>query len=144
MALLKELDESHESIKAVALNLFLIPFWYVSIFIFNNEFYKSSDSIIIFTMCIVISLISSFLFHVFLSKLKEPDNREKPFFETMLSSVALLTIWLSALIFVVYSLGFLFKIFIYFYWFLVIYFTPIIGLLILQSLFAEKKIESKK
>lgn len=41
MSFIKELEETHDSIKTIALNLLLIPFWYVSIFIFNNEFNKS-------------------------------------------------------------------------------------------------------
>ena len=144
MAILKELQESHESIKAIALVLLLIPFWYVSIFMFNNEFYKAADSIITVSMCIVISLISSFLFQMFLSKIKEPNNKQKTFFDNMLVSVALLIIWLSALIFIIYSLGFLFKTYIYFYWFLVIYFAPIIILIILQNLFQEKNTQLNK
>ena len=79
MSILKELNESHASLKAIALNLFIIPFWYVAIFLFNNEFYKSSDSIIITTMCIVISLVSSVFFSIFLIKI-EVNTSDNIFF----------------------------------------------------------------
>ena len=137
MSFIKELNESHDSLKAIALNLFIIPFWYVAIFLFNNEFYKSSDNIIIITMCIVISLISSILFTFLLTK-TDPENTSKNiFFEKMIGSIAILTIWLSALIFVIYSLGFLFSIYLYFYWFLVIYFSPLFLFYIGYQIFGD-------
>lgn len=138
MSFISELNESHDSVKGLALNLLLIPFWYVAIFIFNNEFYKSADITLIFAMCIVISFTSSVLFTIFLDNIYTEVKEEKTFFENMVISIAMLIIWISALIFIVYSLGFLFKIYIYFYWFIVIYFMPIIILNILQSLFGKK------
>ena len=137
MSLYKEITESHDTVKAIAVILFLIPFWYVAIFIFNNEFYKSSDNLIIFAMCIVISLISAALFTFFLQNITESKNGTKTILEYMGVSVAILIIWLSILIFSFYSLGFLFNINIYFYWFLVIYFAPLILLNFLQIVFGK-------
>lgn len=144
MSLIKELEESHDSIKALALNLLLIPFWYVAIFIFNNEFYVSSDIIIKLAMCIVISISSSVLFTIFLYKIDAEKKVNKTFFQNMIISVSMLAMWLSALIFATYSLGFLFNIYIYFYSFLVIYFSPIIFLNLLPILLGEKNTQTKK
>ena len=143
MSILKELNESHASLKAIALNLFIIPFWYVAIFLFNNEFYKSSDSIIITTMCIVISLVSSVFFFIFLIKI-EVNTSDNIFFEKMMVSTAMLIAWLSVLIFVFYSLGFLFGIYLYFYWFLVIYFFPLILFYLLIEIFGDDNANQKK
>ncbi len=143
MSILKELNESHASLKAIALNLFIIPFWYVAIFLFNNEFYKSSDSIIITTMCIVISLVSSVFFSIFLIKI-EVNTSDNIFFEKMMVSTAMLIAWLSVLIFVFYSLGFLFGIYLYFYWFLVIYFFPLILFYLLIEIFGDDNANQKK
>lgn len=125
MSILKEINESHISLKAISFNLFLIPFWYVAIFIFNNEFYKSADSIIILAMCIVITLSSSGYFSFVLSFFKVESDKRKAFFTQMILAVSILCAWLSLLIFIVYSLGFLFDIYIYFYSFLSLYFIPI-------------------
>ena len=143
MSILKELNESHASLKAIALNLFIIPFWYVAIFLFNNEFYKSSDSIIITTMCIMISLVSSVFFSIFLIKI-EVNTSDNIFFEKMMVSTAMLIAWLSVLIFVFYSLGFLFGIYLYFYWFLVIYFFPLILFYLLIEIFGDDNANQKK
>lgn len=137
MSLFKEITESHDAVKAIAVILFLIPFWYVAIFIFNNEFYKSSDNLIILAMCIVISLISAILFTFYMQNIYEAKNKNKTILEHMSVSVAILIIWLSILIFSFYSLGFLLNIYIYFYWFLVIYFAPLILFNFLQIVFGK-------
>lgn len=143
MSLLKELNESHETLKAIAISSFLIPFWYVAIFLFNNEFYNSSDNIIIFSMCFVITFCSSVGFTFFIGELKFENQTYKTFFNQMIISVAMLIGWLSTLIFVIYSLGFLFNIYIYFYWFIVIYFLPLFILYLLLKIFGIDKNEKK-
>lgn len=137
MSLFKEITESHDTVKAIAIILFLIPFWYVAIFLFNNEFYKSSDNLIILAMCIVISMISAVLFSFFVHNIYEAKNENKTIVEHMGVCVAVLIIWLSILIFSFYSLGFLLNVYIYFYWFLVIYFAPLILFNFLQIVFGK-------
>jgi hypothetical protein len=135
MSYIKDLSESHDSVKAISLNLILIPFWYVAIFMFNKEFYKTYDSIIVTSFCLVLSFLSSMLLAFFWNTIDIRNKAKVDFFSNMNLSVGLLTIWLSILIFISYSFGFLFKQYIYFYWFIVIYFAPIILLYILQFLF---------
>jgi len=148
MSILNEIKDLHDSLKAIALNTFLLPFWYASIYLFNHEFYKSADTIIILVMCVIISLVSSGLFALIsfmafeslkkVNKDPQPDD-DKNLFSIMLTCVVLLCAWLSILMFIIYSLGFLFKIYIYFYYFLVIYFSPLIFILFLKIL-NDKKI----
>lgn len=126
MSLLKEINESHDSLKALSLNLFLIPFWFIAIFLFNNEFYSSNDTLIILVMALVISLFSSTFLSLSIHLLHNKYNKDIPLMEQMGISIILLCAWISLIIFFVYSLGFFFKIFIYFYYFLVIYFIPLI------------------
>lgn len=144
MSYIKDLSESHESIKGLALNLFLIPFWYVSIFLFNREFYKTSDSIITVCLCVVISFLSSILLSLFWNKIDLKNNRKVELFANMVTSIGVLIMWLSFLIFITYSFGFLFKQYIYFYWFIVIYFAPVILIYILEFLFPDKETDLKK
>ena len=97
---------------------------------FNNEFYKSADNLIMLAMCIVLSLVSTFLVSEMFYRADEEVNEtsEEGWYVIYLfsNSIFLLCSWLSLLIFTIYSLGFLFNIYIYFYWFLVIYFFPLI------------------
>jgi len=144
MSYIKDLSESHDTIKAISLNLILIPFWYVSIFMFNKEFYKTSDTIIIISFCIVLSFLSSMLLAFFWNIIDIRNKVKVDFFSNMNTSIGVLTIWLSTLIFTTYSCGFLFKQYIYFYWFVVIYFSPIILIYILGFLFPDKKTDLKK
>jgi hypothetical protein len=133
MSLLKEIFEAGEFIKAKATILFLIPFWYVSIYLFNYQFYHREDTIIIVTMCIVISIVSSFSLAACLIFLFNPKQVKNTYLNAMSASVIILCLWLSLLIFIVYSSGFLFNQFIFFYLFIIIYFFPILvaGLVIL-------------
>lgn len=133
MISLKEISEAHDTIKGLATNIFLIPFWYVAIFLFNKEFYISADSIIIFAMCIVLSFISSFLLVFMMLQINK--RREYSLFDDLIPSVVVSITWLSILIFIIYTLGFIFNIYIYFYWFLVIYFSPIFFFIVLFYLF---------
>ncbi|RKS03199.1 hypothetical protein [Flavobacterium sp. 102] len=137
MSIIKELNESHESLRGFALNLFLIPFWYVSIFLFNNEFFISNDIVIIFAMCFVISISSSGFLTFLLDLINTDENQKDIFFHEMTVSIVLLCSWLSLLIFVIYTLGFLFNIYIYFYWFIIIYFFPLFIFLILYFIFKK-------
>lgn len=74
MSLIKEVNESNQIIRAKAVNLLLLPFWYVAIYLFNNSFYSKSDIIITASMCIVLSLVSSFLLSLSLSEYVEYTN----------------------------------------------------------------------
>jgi hypothetical protein len=144
MSIIKEVNESNQIIKAKAVNILLLPFWYVSIFLFNNSFYSKADIIINLAMCIVLSLVSSFLLSVGLSQYIQPNKNENNLYLNAISiSVAFLCVWLSLLIFIVYSFEFLFNQFIYFYWFIVIYFIPIF-ILVLFALIKEKNTKSEK
>lgn len=131
-SIIEEINNLHTSLKAIVLTIFIIPFWYVAIYLFNNEFYKSADNLIMLAMCIVLSLVSTVLTSAMFYKAEEEINEtsEEDWYVIYLysNSIFLLCYWLSLLIFTVYSLGFLFNIYIYFYWFLVIYFIPLISL----------------
>ena len=143
MSILKEINDLHDSLKAFTINIFLIPFWYVALFLFNNEFYSSSDNLIILAMTIVISLTSSgvttFLLHI----IQKYEGETGIFIDQMMISVTALCVWLSLLIFIVYSLGFLFDIYIYFYYFLILYYSPM-TLLFIRTLFKNDKKKQKQ
>ena len=144
MSYIKDLSESHDSMKSIALNLIIIPFWYVAIFLFNKDFYRNSDIILVTIFSIVISFLSSMLLTLFINKIDVKNSTPVNMFENMITSIGVLTIWLSFLIFTTYSCYFLFNQEIYFYWFIVIYFTPIILIYILEFLFPDKKTDLKK
>ncbi|WP_268849387.1 hypothetical protein [Flavobacterium aestivum] len=138
MSYIKELTEAHDTIKGLALILFLVPFWYIAIFLFNNEFYQKSELILIISFCLVFSFLSSILFALLLMLTNDDTSKPSIFLQDMVGAICILIIWISSLIFIIYSLGFLFKMYIYFYWFVVIYFFPIFIGYILMFLFQKK------
>ena len=95
--------------------------------------------------CLALSyeLKKNLFFSIFLIKI-EVNTSDNIFFEKMMVSTAMLIAWLSVLIFVFYSLGFLFGIYLYFYWFLVIYFFPLILFYLLIEIFGDDNANQKK
>ena len=143
MSIFKEIYESHDIIKAKAVNLLIIPFWYVALFLFNNEFYKAENYFIIIAMCIVLSIPASFLMAVVVSVAadRETNNAEKEltYLQCTFTAVSILTAWLALLIFIVYSFGFLLGQFIYFYWFMVFFYAPVLLLFLIAIGITIKK-----
>jgi hypothetical protein len=139
MAIIEEINKSHISIRAMSISLFLVPFWYLSVFLFGNEFYKSADNFVVLAFCLVVSISSSVFFYLFTEKTGGLENTKEPMLNCMSFSVAILSIWLLLLIFITYSFDFLFKQKIYFYWFVVIYYIPFLVLNLLVLVFGVDK-----
>ena len=139
MAIIEEINKSHISIRAMSISLFLVPFWYLSVFLFGNEFYKSADNFVVLAFCLVISFSSSVIFYLFTEKTGGLENTKEPMLNCMSFSVIILSIWLLLLIFTTYSFDFLFNQKIYFYWFVVIYYIPLLFLNLLVLVFGVDK-----
>ena len=139
MAIIEEINKSHISIRAMSISLFLVPFWYLSVFLFGNEFYKSADNFVVLAFCLVISISSSVLFYLFTEKIGGLENTKEPMLNFMSFSVVILSIWLLLLIFTTFSFDFLFNQKIYLYWFVVIYYIPLLVLNLLVLVFGVDK-----
>ncbi|TDD99956.1 hypothetical protein [Flavobacterium sandaracinum] len=146
MSILKELNESHISIKGLSISLFLVPFWYISIYLFGNDFYKLAGNIVVLAFCIIVSVTSSVLSLMFCDKVNRLARVETSLINNMSVSVILLTFWISFLIFITYSIEFLFNKLTYLYVFIVIYYTPILGFNALAMVWDNQKakIEEEK
>lgn len=140
MSLLKELNESHITLKSYSLNAFLLPFWYLAIYLFDKDFYAKGE-IIDIVMCINLSLISSTIFSYLGSDLNSGKS-DNTFISNMTVSIILLCIWISILILIFYSLKYFFDIKINFYYFIILYFVPIFFLYL--TLVLTKKPKKKK
>lgn len=127
MSIIKEINDLPDSLKAVGLSLLLMPFWYVSIYLFNNEFYLQADQFIILSFCFIFSVLPSLT--IVYSMIKPVDIKMS---SLMAGTVTIIAIWLSLLIFIVYSIGFLCDKHISFYYFLIIFFVPIIVISIIE------------
>ena len=139
MAIIEEINKSHISIRAMSISLFLVPFWYLSVCLFGNEFYKSADNFVVLAFCLVISISSSVLFYLFTEKIGGLENTKEPMLNCMSFSVVILSIWLLLLIFTTFSFDFLFNQKIYLYWFVVIYYIPLLVLNLLVLVFGVDK-----
>lgn len=137
MSLIKEVEELDSALKALLLSIVLMPFWYVSIYLFKNSFYQSADLIIVIIMCFVLSTSSSFLLSA--TGLWEQDEKLRAghtVFTDMILSVTILATWLTFLIFILYSLKYYFNIVINFYYLVILYYT-IILLVHLYEIFVQ-------
>ena len=141
MSILEDLNSSHISIRAISVTLFLLPFWYLSVFLFANDFFKSADYFVILSFCLIVIFSSSFFLYFFIDKIDSQKSKDK-ILSCMSVSVMFLCLWILLLIFVLFSIKFLFKIEIYFYYFCIIYFAPIFILNILVLVFGNQ--ENKK
>lgn len=144
MSIIQEINNSHISIKTISLSSFLLPFWYLSVFLFGNDFFKSADNFVILAFCLVIIFSSSVLFYIFIDKVNTDDQSKDRMINNMSVGVMLLSIWILILIFIIYSVKFFFEKEIYFYFFCVIYYIPIIILNLLSMVFDVKKNEVSK
>lgn len=138
MSIIEDVNKLSVSLRIIAVNIFLIPFWYISIYLFNNDLYKSLDYILIFAICIVFSISSSLPLGDMMNK-AEKESKDyveslENYFAMTLSSIITLCIWLSILIFVTYSLKFLYNFTFDFYYFVVIYYIPIVTLWLFYNL----------
>ena len=169
MSIINEINNLHITLKALLLNLFLMPFWYIAIYLFNDDFYHNADIIIIVVFSLVLSVISSmsvaYLFELSgdldiekskvtddsksltkkeIKKRKTLDN--KMLFDDTLRSVFVLSVLMSIMIFVFYSLKYYCDFLIDFYYFIVINFSIILLVLIiiLTQKWRRKRKQKKK
>jgi hypothetical protein len=58
-------------LKNLLINITLFPFWIISIYIYNNELYKTNDFLIIGSLCFCLIIISSIIItYTFIDKEK--------------------------------------------------------------------------
>lgn len=109
-----------EKLKSFLINLMLIPFWYIAIYLFHPIFYTNSDLIIIFFMCVGLTIVSSILFAFIHSSID--DEVDVIDTEEILTSTVLRILLLSLLIFGNYMFYIFFGIRLLFYGLLLIYY----------------------
>lgn len=129
--------------------LFLLPFWYLAIYLFNIELFNSSDLVLKIVICFCISLpaesIFSFYFYKLMISNQEDKGEEIDDSYLVDSSVFILLLWLSFLILVAYTS----KKYLWFYipfdylilWF---YVLPFLVFALLQMVKLSKLIKKKE
>ncbi|SFD43334.1 hypothetical protein SAMN04487987_1175 [Algibacter pectinivorans] len=130
MSLFKDIQESHDSIKALGISLLLAPFWYLSIYLFHPEWYLKTDIIIKIILSCLLPILSVIFSSIYLS-----DTIEGNTFGLIENTVAILyflMMWKAILMFCVYTFCFFTDNELYYYGYIMIYFTPIIILLIIH------------
>lgn len=142
MSLLKDINDSNDVIKGKALILLLVPFWYFSLYLFNLEFYQKNDLILMLSFCFIVSLLSVFLVSYFVDVFLKKHISE--YLNTVTASVIILIIWISFLIFSFYSLKIFLDIKVLYYWFILIYFTPIFVFILIKKLTGNNIVISEK
>lgn len=143
MSYIKDLQESHDSLKGLALSLLLIPFWMVTMFFLNNAFYNKTDFTVLCMISGVLSFFSTTLTTLIVGMITESKNgKAQELLDSFLAAVLMLIPWKCLLLFIVYSIKYLFDIHLALYYYIIIYLTPIIVVFIL-CLFSDNKKSSK-
>ncbi|MCA0133922.1 hypothetical protein [Winogradskyella alexanderae] len=136
-----DIDKIPKHLKTLLINSVLLPFWYISIYIFHHEFYKNDDFLIIASVCIGLTIVSSLLTSIILTRSEKDTNILEE--NVVIPTVAIQVILLSLIIF----LGYLFKVFFgkifHFYGFLLTYFGIIISILFLDLISGKNNPEKK-
>jgi hypothetical protein len=102
---MKDVIDLSELIKAKISLLLLLPFWYLAIYLFNNDFYNTSDLILKVVVCLCLSIFSEVLFTVSFLLILELRNYKKEDIKNIEDfSTVNLILWLSFLIFISYTL----------------------------------------
>jgi hypothetical protein len=142
MSIFKEISESHSFVKVLAISLILAPFWYLALYLFNYDFFKTEDIILKTVFCTSISVASSLALGNLSARYNRyaKDKKEIAFEVFVLVAIYINCIYLSLMLFVGYSIQYFTEYSIIFYWFLFIYLLPIILgtlLLVLAGLFGQ-------
>lgn len=96
-----DLTNTPESFKGALLNLFTIPFWYVTLYLFKTEFFFRSDFFLIISFCLCLAVLSSFCIGLIMTI---DDDKKLPVFNPLSASIGVLVqvVILSVLILIFY------------------------------------------
>lgn len=109
-------------LKALFVCLLLSPFWYLSIYLLNIDFFLNTDVTILMVISFVFTISACFptmLANQFL-------DEENSFLAASCIATLYLWIWKVVLFLIAYSLIFFKDEKLYFYWYVIIYFIPIV------------------
>lgn len=98
-----DISKIPKRLRTLLINLILLPYWYISVYIFHPSLYNTGDFLIIISVCIGLTIISSFFSHFVISNGKSHFLEEN----NVILATALQIILLSSIIF----LGYLSKVF---------------------------------
>jgi hypothetical protein len=81
-----DFEKLPKELKNMFINIILIPFWYISIYLFENELYVSGDTALTLSVCVTLTFTISALFALIFSI----NNKNEPP-QTPISSVGNMT-----------------------------------------------------
>lgn len=125
-------------VKNLLVNILLLPFWYLAIYIFHPNLYQSNDFFIILSVCICLILISSLVTSIVFVNINKGKNHILNS-TIVYSSVVFQIFILSVLIFLSYLFKVYFNEIFLFYGFVLTYFG-ILGVALLAEYLTSDKI----
>ena len=133
-------------LKNLLVHSLLLPFWYITIYLFLPELYITGDFILIISTCICLTISSAFVFTFFLL-LKQPKKREKNWLDKDICIVSCIyqIIWFSFLLMASYVSKKISNNTFEFYGFVLFYFLPLFLFIYVLSLDIkrDKNLEEK-
>ena len=141
MSLIKDVSEAHHSLKALLIWLLVAPFWYVAFYLFKDNFLNSNSTLTVVVFVICFTLLGNVLTELIVAtknkvdvisggvETLEPEERsELDFITPTIQAISFNIIWLSFLIFVLYTIKYFSGWTIDFYYILLIKFVPLLVL----------------
>ncbi|MFK7749013.1 MAG: hypothetical protein AB8B65_11515 [Kordia sp.] len=142
MSKIKETLELIEDLKSFSTLVIPMAFWYISLYLFHQSFFYSSDLLLRVIFCAFFAIIV-FPFTSKISKKISNHNNEfskKTYLKVALGAI-IQTAILAILIFIFYTLQFWKGIKIHFYYFLLIYFSVLAILALFLPTFKAEQVE---
>lgn len=123
-------------LKNMLLNVLLLPFWYIAIYLFSPEIYATGDILLLLSICISLTMISSIIASILVNLNEEKEKRVSPFDTANVVGALLIQVFVLSLLLIISFLvpkfvGFIFE----FYGFVITYFVILIltGLLLVSN-----------
>lgn len=128
-----DLTKFPSELKNLLSNSIMLPFWYISIYIFSPSLYNSKDYLLIGSICVTLTIIASIITSSMVVGMSKTNEKILDTNITFLS-IFFQIITISPLIFICYIYSVLFNKILFFHYFILIYFLLLIAIHILLFL----------
>ena len=140
MSIIKDITESHELLKCIAISLLAMPLWYLSIFLIHPDLFERTDLIFKIVFSGVNSILAIILLTVLLKRVETDDNMS--FINTTIVSIFIYLIYKSIYLALIYTVLWFSEKQMYYYYYVLGSYSVIFLVLVITLL--EKKILKRK
>ena len=134
-----DFTEFLKHLKNLLIHILIFPYWYISIYVFHDDFYKSADSILLVALSTCLTITSGLI-----ASLASPGDKFILDLNVVRSSTAIQIGWFSLLLIVSYVSKIEYNIVFKFHGFVIAYFSPLLIGFLFIALTDKEKDKSKE